>query len=149
MGKISVRKQEPVADQGPSQEDIDWLNMPAVGREFGSADFDRLTALDEAAFAAFQSWEEVRHWLVTPNAQLGGACPEDFARGSVGYDKVMALLMFAGKPASADFMQGVERPPVQERDALNSFMGVDESRATSESPSNQKIAKANRRPRAG
>ena len=53
-----------------SSEDRAWLDMAPVGREFGSPDYERLTALDQAAFAVFQSWEQVRKWLAAPNAQL-------------------------------------------------------------------------------
>ena len=34
--------------------------MVPVGREFGSPDYERLMALDQAAIAAFQSWKHVR-----------------------------------------------------------------------------------------
>jgi len=53
-----------------SSEDRAWLDMAPVGREFGSPDYERLTALDQATFVVFQSWEQVRKWLATPNAQL-------------------------------------------------------------------------------
>ena len=43
-----------------ARENIHCLDMPVVSREFGSADFERLLVLDEAAFIAFGSWSEVR-----------------------------------------------------------------------------------------
>lgn len=92
--------------------------MAPVGREFGSPDYERLTALDQAAFAAFQSWEQVRHWLAVPNPQLDGACPEDVARNPEGFNKVMFILMMAGGRASDDFMRDRDALPVQERDSL-------------------------------
>ena len=112
--------------RGPqaSDEDRAWLDMPAVGREFGSADYERLTALDQAAFATFQSWEQVRHWLAAPNSQLDGACPEDAARSPDGLSKVMSILMMAGGRASDDFVREGENLPVQERDSLQGLKGL-------------------------
>ena len=55
-----------------SSEDRAWLDIAPVGREFGSPDYERLTALDQATFVVFQSWEQVRKWLAAPNAQLDG-----------------------------------------------------------------------------
>lgn len=101
-----------------SDEERAWLDMASVGREFGSPDYERLTALDQAAFAAFQSWEQVRDWLAAPNAQLDGVCPEDAVRSPDGLGKVMSILMMAGGHASDDFMRDVEKMPVQERDSL-------------------------------
>lgn len=92
MGKPDVRLQWSEVDPRLSQEDLDWLNAPPVGREFGSPDFDRLAALDDAAFAVFQSWEHVRRWLGSPEDRLDGAKPEDVARTPVGYSQVLALL---------------------------------------------------------
>ena len=99
-------------------EDRDWLDSAPVGREFGSPDYERLMALDQAAFGAFQSWEQVRKWLVEPNSQLDGACPEDAARSPDGLRKVMAMLVGVGGRASADFMRETENLPVQERDTV-------------------------------
>ena len=65
-------------------EDVAWLDPVPVGREFGSPDYERLMALDQAAFAAFHSWDRVRQWLATPNPQLNGACPDDVARSPDG-----------------------------------------------------------------
>lgn len=99
-------------------EDQDWLDMPPIGREIGSRDYERLTALDQAAFAVFQSWDKVQLWLTAPNPQLDGASPDDVARNSDGLSKVMSILMFAGGHASEDFMREIEALPVQDRDAL-------------------------------
>lgn len=100
-------------------EEKAWLDMAPVGREFGSPDYEWLTALDQAAFAAFKSWEQVRDWLATPNPQLDGICPENAARNSEGLSKVMSILMMAGGHASEDFMREAEKMSVQERDALD------------------------------
>ena len=108
-----------------SDEEQAWLDIAPVGREFGSPDYECLTALDQAAFAAFQSWEQVRDWLQTPHPQLDGICPEDAARKPDGLSKVMAILMMAGSHASDDFMREAEKMPVQER---VSFNGLAETR---------------------
>jgi len=102
-----------------SDEEQDWLDIAPVGREFGSPDYECLTALDQAAFTAFQSWEQVRDWLATPHPQLDGICPEDAARNPDGLSKVMAIRVMAGSHASDDFMREVEKMPVQERDSFN------------------------------
>ena len=100
-----------------SSEDNAWLDAPPIGRDFGSPDYERLMALDHAAFLAFRSWEKVRHWLTAPNSQLDGACPEEVARSRAGFNKVMSILLSSGSRASADFMNGIEALPVQERDS--------------------------------
>jgi len=107
-----------------SDEEKAWLDMAPVGREFGSPDYESLTALDLAALAAFQSWEQVRDWLATPNSQLDGICPEDAARNPDGLSKVMSILMLAGGHASVDFMREAEKMSVQERDALNGLAEI-------------------------
>jgi len=107
-----------------SDEDQTWLDIAPVGREFGSPDYERLTALDQAAFAAFQSWEQVRHWLAAPNPQLDGACPEDAAHGPDGLSKVMSILMMAGDRASDDFMHEGKNVPIQERDSLQGLKNL-------------------------
>lgn len=101
-----------------SSEDDAWLDAAPVGREFGSPDYERLMALDHAAFAAFQSWEKVRDWLSEPNSQLDGACPEYAARSPAGFTKVMSILMSTGCHASEDFMREIEVLPFQDRDSL-------------------------------
>ena len=100
-----------------SSEDDAWLDAVPVGREFGSPDYERLTALDHAAFAAFQPWERVRAWLVEPNAELDGACPEDAARSPAGFSKVMSILMSSGSRVHEDLMREIEALPVQDRDS--------------------------------
>lgn len=100
-----------------SSEDSAWLDAPPVGREFGSPDYERLMALDDAAFLAFRSWKKAQDWLTVPNSQLDGACPEDVARSPAGFNKVMSILLSSGRRASADFMNGIEALPVQERDS--------------------------------
>ncbi len=107
-----------------SDEEQAWLDIAPVGREFGSPDYECLTALDQAAFAAFQSWEQVREWLETPHPQLDGIRPEDAARNPDGLSKVMAILMMAGSHASDDFMREAEKMPVQERDSFNGLAEI-------------------------
>jgi hypothetical protein len=107
-----------------SDEERAWVDMAPVGREFGSPDYERLAALDQAAFAAFQSWGQVREWLAAPNPQLDGVCPEDAARSSDGLSKVMSILMTAGGHASDDFMRKAENMPVQERDSLKGLAEI-------------------------
>nr|WP_316643266.1 antitoxin Xre/MbcA/ParS toxin-binding domain-containing protein [uncultured Roseateles sp.] len=124
MPKNSLPKPPSRLQHQASDEERAWLDTAPVGREFGSPDYERLTALDQAAFAAFQSWERVRDWLVTPNAQLGGACPEDASRRPDGLSKVMSILMMAGGHASEDFMRDVEEMPVQERDSLRGLAEI-------------------------
>lgn len=98
--------------------------MAPVDREFGSPDYESLTALDQAAFAAVQSWERVRDWLATPNPQLEGIRPEDAARNPEGLSKVMSTLMLHGSQASNDFMRKAEKMSTQERDALNGLTDI-------------------------
>ncbi len=76
----------------PTADDMAWVRMAPIGREFGSPDFDRLMALDEAAFSAFGSIARVRQWLDTPNDQFAGLPPEEVARSPEGWAKVMRLL---------------------------------------------------------
>ena len=104
-----------------SSEDDAWLDAAPVGCEFGSPDYERLMALDHAAFVAFQSWKKVRDWLSEPNSQLDGACPEAVARSPAGFHKVMAILL-SGSRASADFMSEIEALPVQDRESLKCWM---------------------------
>jgi len=118
MPKKKVQKPQSGLAYPLSSEDQDWLDIRPVGREFGSPDYERLTALDDAAFSIFQSWEQVRVWLAEPNSELGGASPEDVARSSDGLQKIMSILMLAGARASGDFMLEVEDLPLQERDSL-------------------------------
>lgn len=118
MPKKTAQKHRLSPTHQTSSEDRAWLDAVPVGREFGSPDYERLIALDQAAFTAFQSWEQVRKWLAAPNSQLDGACPEDAARSPEGLSKVMAMLMGSGGRVSDDFMRETENFPVQERDTL-------------------------------
>lgn len=97
---------EPKSDGGSrppdANKDLAWLDPVPVGREFGSPDYERLMALDQAAFAAFHSWDRVRQWLATPNPQLNGACPDDVARSPDGLSQVLSALMVLGDSASDD-----------------------------------------------
>lgn len=96
MPKNTESMRPPHPQQQASDEEADWLAMAPVAREFGSPDYERLTALDQAAYAAFQSWEKVREWLATPNPALGGLCPENAVRSANGFDTVMSILRRAG-----------------------------------------------------
>jgi hypothetical protein len=94
-------------------------------------------ALDQAAFAALQSWEQVRVWLATLNPQLDGVCPEDAARNLDELRKVMSILMMAGDSASDGFMREAEKMPVQERDTLNRRAEIKNSKACLIRPAKQ------------
>ena len=69
-----------------------WDQVAPIGREFGSPNFDRLMALDAAAFEVVGDWKKVRKWLDTPNLKLDGRCPEEVARRSAGLREVMVIL---------------------------------------------------------
>jgi hypothetical protein len=116
MSKKPAHKHRSDLPHQAASEDLAWLDAAPIGREFGSPDYERLTALDQAAFAAFQSWEKVWEWLASPNSQLDGACPEDASRSPDGFSKIMSMLMVLGGRASKDYMREIERLPVQERD---------------------------------
>lgn len=118
MSKNPAQKHRGNSTPCDSSEDGAWLDAAPVGREFGSPDYERLMALDHAAFAAFQSWEKVRAWLSEPNSQLDGACPEDATRSPAEFTKVMSILMSMRSHASTDFMSEIEVLPVQDRDSL-------------------------------
>lgn len=102
MPKTTEPKSEGGSRPPNAGEDFAWLDPVPVGREFGSPDYERLMALDQAAFAAFHSWDRVRQWLATPNPQLNGACPDDVARSPDGLSRVLSALMVAGDSASDD-----------------------------------------------
>ena len=124
MTKNTAPKHTSRSQHQASDEERAWLDKAAVDREFGSPDYECLTALDQAAFAAFQSWEQVRDWLATPSPQLDGICPEDAARNPDGLSKVMSILMMAGGHASDDFMRKAEKMPAQERDCFNGLADI-------------------------
>jgi hypothetical protein len=102
MPKTTEPKREGGSRPPDADEDLAWLNAAPVGREFGSPDYERLMALDQAAFAAFHSWDRVRQWLATPNPQLNGACPDDVARSPDGLSQLLSALMVVGDSASDD-----------------------------------------------
>lgn len=89
-------------DATDSDEDQAWLEMPPIGREFGSPDYERLTEVDQAAFAAFQSWEKVRHWLSTPHPKLDGLSPDEAMSSANGLNKVLSLLTIDGRRVGDD-----------------------------------------------
>lgn len=70
----------------------DWNNVVPVGREFGSPDYDRLTALDDLAVRATGSLEQARRWLEAPHPGLNGKTPEEVAKSQFGYEQVIELL---------------------------------------------------------
>lgn len=74
------------------EEDLAWLNAAPVDREFGSPDYERLMAFDQAAFAALHSWGRIRQWLATRTPQLNGACPDGVARNPDGLSKAWLLV---------------------------------------------------------
>ena len=76
----------------PSAEDMAWVRIVPIGREFGSPDFDRLMELDEAAVLTFGSIARARQWLDTPNDEFDGLPPEDVARSPEGWANVMSVL---------------------------------------------------------
>lgn len=137
MSKQNNPKHAPRLQRQASDEERAWLDMAPVGREFGSPDYERLTALDQAAFAAFQSWELVRDWLVAPNPQLDGARPEDVSRSPEGLVRVMRILMSARRPASADFMREREVLPAQERASLDELTEIQSLKGMFGQPSKQ------------
>lgn len=137
MPKHPEPKHTPKPQHQGLAEEKDWLDMAPVGREFGSPDYERLTALDQAAFAAFQSWKQVRDWLATPNPQLDGICPEDATRTPDGFSKVMSILLVAGGHASDDFMHEAQKVPAQERDTLNGFAEIKSLKGMFGPPSKQ------------
>lgn len=102
MPKTTEPKREGGSQPPDADEDLAWLDSAPVGREFGSPDYERLMALDQAAFAAFHSWDSVRQWLATPNPQLNGECPDDIARSPDGLSKVLSALMMVSDSARDD-----------------------------------------------
>jgi hypothetical protein len=70
----------------------DWNNVVPMGREFGSPDYDRLTALDDLAVRATGSLQQARRWLEAPHPSLRGRTPEEVAKSEIGYKQVIALL---------------------------------------------------------
>lgn len=80
--------------RGPSKDDLaDWDNIPPIGREFGSPDYDRLEELDNLAVQAMGDMLKARHWLDTPNNALDGLPPEEVAKTEEGFTRVKALLV--------------------------------------------------------
>jgi hypothetical protein len=97
-----------------TEEDHAWLNMPSIGREFGSPDFDRLMKLDalpdpiktsllnqvrsmvEQSGTLDNFDEEIwlARWLFEPLPALGGKCPSDFLE-NVEKQKVVVNILAA------------------------------------------------------
>lgn len=131
---------EPKHTSNPQNQATDeekaWLDMAPLGHEFGSPDYERLTALDQAAFAAFRSWDQVRDWLATPNPQLDGICPEDAAQNPDGLTKVMSILMMVGDHTRDDFMREAKKISAQERDAMNVQTEIKNVKGMFDRPSN-------------
>lgn len=80
--------------RGPSRDDlVDWDNLPPIGREFGSPDYDRLEELDNMAVKAMGDMLKARCWLEAPDEALDRLTPEEAARTAEGLARVKALLM--------------------------------------------------------
>ena len=95
-----------------TDEDRAWLDMPSIGREFGSPDFDRLMKLDalpepiktnlinKVRSMVLQSGtsdgfdEEIwlARWLFEPLPALGGKCPSDFLENAEKQEVVVNIL---------------------------------------------------------
>lgn len=69
-----------------------WDNVAPVGREFGSADYERLAELDHFAVKAHGTLLRARQWLEAPNATLDGLTPETVAKTPEGFERVKQLL---------------------------------------------------------
>ncbi|MCW5651751.1 MAG: HigA family addiction module antidote protein [Ramlibacter sp.] len=85
----------------PARTDAEWGALQAVGREFGSTDYERLMAIDHLAWKAQGSMIRARRWLNSPNPVLGGIAPDDAARTKSGYLRVTRLLKGMLKQKSA------------------------------------------------
>lgn len=58
---IFIQTHHAVSSGVDAPDDLaDWNNVVPVGREFGSPDYDRLTALDDLAVRATGSLEQAR-----------------------------------------------------------------------------------------
>lgn len=80
--------------RGSSKDDLaDWDNIPPIGREFGSPDYDRVEELDNMAVQAMGDMLKARRWLDAPNNALDGLPPEEVAKTEEGFARVKALLV--------------------------------------------------------
>lgn len=87
----------------PSEEAIAWDRMPAVGREFGSPDYERqegqdsiatdLIEIQRLAAKIFETDEESFNWLHRPHPLLNGASPLESAAGAMGPQRVKDMLI--------------------------------------------------------
>ncbi|OGQ60220.1 MAG: hypothetical protein A3J24_09905 [Deltaproteobacteria bacterium RIFCSPLOWO2_02_FULL_53_8] len=83
MGKKPIQTDDDLSD---------WDHVIPVGREFGSADYERLAELDHLAFKALGAHLKARQWLDEPNHMLGGQTPEEVAKTQKGFERVKKLL---------------------------------------------------------
>lgn len=83
----------PVITNEPDDEMSYWDNIPPVGREFGSPDYERLEELDNLAYKAKGSLLDARRWLDTPHQELGGFAPEEVTKTPEGFARVKSLLI--------------------------------------------------------
>lgn len=75
-----------------SAEEDAWLNVVAIGREFGSADYHRFEQLDGYAFDIFGDMALAQQWLSRPHPALDGMTPNDCARNDRDLQKALELL---------------------------------------------------------
>jgi len=75
-----------------SAEEDAWLNVVAIGREFGSADYHRFEQLDGYAFDVFGDMALAQQWLSRPHPDLDGKTPNDCARNDLDLQKALELL---------------------------------------------------------
>lgn len=69
----------------------EWGYGRAVGREFGSPDYDRLEELDTLACQAL-GLRRFREWLDTPSSDLDGKTPEEISTSPGGIERIRQLL---------------------------------------------------------
>lgn len=79
------------AENLPTNE-TDWDAIAPIGREFGSADYERLAEMDHQACLVTGSTIAARRWLDLPQDALDGGIPEELAKSPQGYVRVMEVL---------------------------------------------------------
>lgn len=79
-------------DKDLSSGVTDWDAIVPIGREFGSADYERLAEMDHQAFLVTGSAMAARRWLDQPQEALDGDIPEELAKSPQGYLRVMRVL---------------------------------------------------------
>jgi hypothetical protein len=89
LGRIPISVDQMSAE---AAEMAVWNNIVPVGREFGSADYERLEELDTIAFEAMGNMLKARRWLNKPNKELQGLTPEKVANSPEGLKRVREVL---------------------------------------------------------